>query len=661
MSYETKAGVAVSCSFLCLVGVVLSSKLWDGQAANAGTNPTEVETKEPAGNGIQPLTGVGAANPKLQTPPNDLQLVKGTGAAPRTKISELFKDDDDPFLATPYQSDDAPPATTANTSTSPSPGFKLPDATSSPVMSVETPAKNAAATVAGATPPPGDIKKSGEKSLDEILKGISSGSNAPAGEMSKPNPVVAPVTSATIPMMAPGKSLAEMAEEADKQKQAIEAQLANATKNGGTAAENLKQGAAALGGDALQQSNAIADNLKQSAADLGGNAIQQSNAVADNLKKDASALGGNALQQSGAGIDNIAAELAKQKSIAQGAAMDMGAGKSALLSGEMGLGGSKPLTGAAVAIPATGAAVAIPTMGAGLAGAGLTGAAKEVGNPGNFVGSNAPALNVPENQPKFPGAGANNSAGQTELGASPAGLGTNAAASLGAPAVPAMAPPPANNQVAQLGNGGTASANPEAPPYGARPEARVQPVNVPVPSVPVPSQKDHWDDELCFGQTSDTFATIAREKYHSERYADALMYYNRDHLLATEATKHNPGTIVQGQRIYLPPERILKRDYGAAILEESEVKTGRGVSPAKRPATTGANPSAPLPEKTYRVRGRGEMFLTIARNTLGNELRWSEIYQLNSRFEPTVEVPGGTVLRMPGDAKIDPADAASKP
>ena len=51
------------------------------------------------------------------------------------------------------------------------------------------------------------------------------------------------------------------------------------------------------------------------------------------------------------------------------------------------------------------------------------------------------------------------------------------------------------------------------------------------------------------------------------------------------------------------------------------------------------------------------MFLTIARARLGDENRWPEIYQLNPGFDPPTNlIPGGAVLRMPGDAKIDPAD-----
>ncbi len=112
MTHETKAGLAVSCSFLCLVGVVLSSKLWEGRAANAGTLP-ETEKKEQTGPNPQPLANNVAPEskiPKLQPPPgneNGLQLVTGTGNPnPRANVNDLFKDEEDPFQGTPSQNDD---------------------------------------------------------------------------------------------------------------------------------------------------------------------------------------------------------------------------------------------------------------------------------------------------------------------------------------------------------------------------------------------------------------------------------------------------------------------------------------------------------------------------------------------------------------------------
>ena len=67
MSYETKAGVAVSCSFLCLVGVVLTSKLWEGQPANADTSTESQQSVEGIGPQAPPMNG-GMAAPNLLSP-----------------------------------------------------------------------------------------------------------------------------------------------------------------------------------------------------------------------------------------------------------------------------------------------------------------------------------------------------------------------------------------------------------------------------------------------------------------------------------------------------------------------------------------------------------------------------------------------------------------
>jgi nucleoid-associated protein YgaU len=58
--------------------------------------------------------------------------------------------------------------------------------------------------------------------------------------------------------------------------------------------------------------------------------------------------------------------------------------------------------------------------------------------------------------------------------------------------------------------------------------------------------------------------------------------------------------------------------------------------------------------KTYRVRAPGEPLFEIARRTLGNGNRWSEIYALNPQLRPELPIPEGTILRMPPDAQVGP-------
>ncbi len=53
---------------------------------------------------------------------------------------------------------------------------------------------------------------------------------------------------------------------------------------------------------------------------------------------------------------------------------------------------------------------------------------------------------------------------------------------------------------------------------------------------------------------------------------------------------------------------------------------------------------------TDRVPMGGMSMQAVARLTLGNEQRWSEIYDLNPQLNPS-KVPAGTDLKLPADAK----------
>jgi nucleoid-associated protein YgaU len=75
--------------------------------------------------------------------------------------------------------------------------------------------------------------------------------------------------------------------------------------------------------------------------------------------------------------------------------------------------------------------------------------------------------------------------------------------------------------------------------------------------------------------------------------------------------------------------------------------------PAPLPATLPATKTpAQGQERTYQVPQNGETFWEISRKTLGNPNRWSEIRRLNPKIEPQYPVPGGTILKMPPDARL---------
>ena len=405
---------------------------------------------------------------------------------------------------------------------------------------------------------------------------------------------------------------------------------------GATPPPDLQKIAQGAGSTAATTATDAANNAKDSVLDR---LVQED----EKRKQEAAALAANAGQKN-LNVPNVPTDedlkkmLSKQTELAQGAVGD----KSKEISGaiDQRLGNTpNPNSGGAV----------VPAMGSDFGNSG------KVGVIPTMTGANTnppPVLNAGMGQTRIPNMGTDGYPGQADAAAINAGSRTIQPVSLGSPA---MTPP--NNQFAMGNNAGAAPSNPE-PRFVSQPEARVQPMTVSAPSTPAPALKDHWDDDLYIGQAGDSFKRISSDKYGSDRYAQALMFYNRDHVLASDATRHDPSTIVSNQRIFIPPARILQREYESVIPTESEAAANRTAPPPARPTTPGVSPAAGLPEKSYRVRGSGEMFLTIARNTLGDESRWPEIYNLNKRFEPTVEVPGGSVLRMPGDAKIDAADAA---
>jgi nucleoid-associated protein YgaU len=72
--------------------------------------------------------------------------------------------------------------------------------------------------------------------------------------------------------------------------------------------------------------------------------------------------------------------------------------------------------------------------------------------------------------------------------------------------------------------------------------------------------------------------------------------------------------------------------------------------------TTRNDPPATVPAgdlPVYRV-GKGEQLFEVAKKTLGDGYRWSEIYALNKeQLRDSTELRADMLLRLPGDAKLD--------
>jgi hypothetical protein len=188
-----------------------------------------------------------------------------------------------------------------------------------------------------------------------------------------------------------------------------------------------------------------------------------------------------------------------------------------------------------------------------------------------------------------------------------------------------------------------ASVQPSAPPIR---------VAAPVSNSP---SVESYDEETFVCRGNDSFQTISQDRYQTDRYARALMLFNRDHPLANSAIKNDAPVLQSGQQVFIPPTRILEKYYAAAI--DSKAPTAPAIPTGTRVSIlSGSETPAPPPASavrvdtpsTYRVVGNGEMIRDIARRTLGNAERWPEIYRLNPNIDPKEAVPAGSELRLPG-------------
>jgi len=187
-------------------------------------------------------------------------------------------------------------------------------------------------------------------------------------------------------------------------------------------------------------------------------------------------------------------------------------------------------------------------------------------------------------------------------------------------------------------------------------------------------QVESYDESTYTSKANDTFRIISQEFYHTDQYERALLLFNRNHPLATDVLRKDPPALQAGQPIYIPPARILEKYYGAPASNTAPVAplAAPPARPFNRPDAAGSGPQtnsfltppsisvkhlpAPGSVPQYRVHDGGEMLREVARRTLGEADRWTDIYRLNPLLDPREAVPGGSQLRLPRDAHVDPQD-----
>jgi hypothetical protein len=234
---------------------------------------------------------------------------------------------------------------------------------------------------------------------------------------------------------------------------------------------------------------------------------------------------------------------------------------------------------------------------------------------------------------------------------------------------PPAAPPPLNPNVANnavptvavvpaSGINGGATLDPPRTPAAPPRDQFTTPTR---PAAPPEPRRDSYLEEQYRWKSGDSFAALSTQVYQSPKYADALLKYNQDYPLATREMRQSPPAIAPGQVVWVPPVRILERDYANRISGLTPV-----VTPTARPTV---EPVAPPPGlansgfgnpagQFYRVRQPGESVQEIARRTLRNSGFANRIQALNPSLspDPRLPIPAGTVLRLPPEAQVDAVD-----
>ncbi len=163
---------------------------------------------------------------------------------------------------------------------------------------------------------------------------------------------------------------------------------------------------------------------------------------------------------------------------------------------------------------------------------------------------------------------------------------------------------------------------------------------------PVPAERPpttSYDVDIYEPKPGDSWESISKDFYGDARFAPALRTYNRNKPL------HGAGPVD------VPPLYILRRlmPAGSSGVVPASQTVPAG-DPWNAPPTYSHRPLAPAATggaKIFRVPVDGMSLPTIARQLLGNEQRWVELYDLNPQVN-AARVPAGTELRLPPDARL---------
>ena len=210
---------------------------------------------------------------------------------------------------------------------------------------------------------------------------------------------------------------------------------------------------------------------------------------------------------------------------------------------------------------------------------------------------------------------------------------------------PAPAPPlPAPAPLTPIGAPITAT----TPPIRLPDSLPAQPLAPLAPAEPTTTQVVSYQEMRRPVAATDTFQSLSKQYYGNDSYATALQMWNQTHPRASDAMARD-GTLVPGDKVYIPPTAQLERHYPALI---PNLKTAAPGSGAVQTSFTGAAPAAAA-VPIYKVT-TAESVEVIARQTLGSGDKANELLRLNTLLRAGETVPAGTLLMLPAGARVPP-------
>lgn len=143
----------------------------------------------------------------------------------------------------------------------------------------------------------------------------------------------------------------------------------------------------------------------------------------------------------------------------------------------------------------------------------------------------------------------------------------------------------------------------------------------------------------------ETFSSLSQRLYGDTNYAAALAAYNKEEgFVKMDQPEPNEWVAKPNREILDQRYPQLIRRLTPSTYNQRNAATMTLTQPAEKNAK-----EVNLP--TYRV-GKGEQLFEVAKKTLGDGYRWSEIYSLNKDlFRESTELRPDMILKLPADAR----------